>query len=487
MTCRVDNDCFLGHICLNNRCIFACHTDEDCSASESCRNNTCTNPCTASPCGPNAVCSITNHRATCSCLTAFMPNPTPTYGCVREPANICASTADCPPSFGCVNALCRPGCSADTNCVSNERCEKGVCQPMCRRDDECRTSEICQDLICVSGCRTDNECASHESCINQQCADPCAQAKSACGSCAECSVINHAIQCTCAAGMIGNGYEGCSQQLQRCDSYCQCDEHGFFCAQTCNLDAECGCGQKCSGGKCRTKCNPGACPAGQLCQRGACVAGCRSNGDCPTDLTCINRLCLNPCLKKETCNDERALCKVNEHRAYCMCPDGSPKDPKRRCEVAECVNDNQCSAEKRCDGGICQNPCLQDGACGRDAQCRVVNRHAECSCPPGRVGNPLVECTFAGGCAGSSCGPNSQCHDLPGGGVKCMCQQGCVGSPITGCLCTGNAVNPCLNKQCGERAVCSVNAQHQPECHCPPDFPIGDPVNECKFHFFFCS
>lgn len=76
VTCRVDHDCFLGHICLHNMCIFGCHSDEDCSASETCRDNRCTNPCHSSPCGPNAVCAVTNHRATCSCRLGLVPNPT---------------------------------------------------------------------------------------------------------------------------------------------------------------------------------------------------------------------------------------------------------------------------------------------------------------------------------------------------------------------------------------------------------------------------
>lgn len=75
VTCRVDHDCFLGHICLHNMCIFGCHSDEDCSASETCRDNRCTNPCAFNPCGPNSVCAITNHRATCSCRQGLVPNP----------------------------------------------------------------------------------------------------------------------------------------------------------------------------------------------------------------------------------------------------------------------------------------------------------------------------------------------------------------------------------------------------------------------------
>lgn len=483
MTCRVDNDCFLGHICLNNKCIFACHNDGDCSASESCRNNTCTNPCLASPCGPNAVCTVANHRASCSCLDGMMPNPTPTFGCVRTPATACASAADCPTGFGCSDDLCRPACRSDSQCVSNERCERGVCKPMCRRDDECRQGDICQDLTCVAGCRTDGECAGHLACVQQQCADPCAQPRPVCGSCAECTVENHAVQCSCAAGMIGDGFDGCAQPLQQCNSYCQCDEQGAFCANTCSYDSECTCGQKCSDGKCRTKCNPGACPPGQLCQRGACVAGCRTHQDCPAERTCINRLCLDPCLRNETCGDVRVACRVTDHRAYCTCPDGQPKDPQRACEVNECTADEQCAAEKRCDAGVCRNPCLQDGACGREALCRVVNRRPECLCAPGQLGDPRVACHGAAGCEANTCGPNAVCRNEANGAVRCECAAGCTGNALTGCVCMSDRKSPCQNQRCGVNAACRVNQYNLAECYCPAAHPHGDPFAECECLF----
>lgn len=483
VTCRVDNDCFLGQICQANRCITACHNDDDCIVSESCRNSTCLNPCASAPCGPNAICTVANHRASCSCPDGpWMANPTPTYGCVRTPALACASANDCPAGFGCADDLCRPACTSDTQCVSNERCERGVCKPMCRRDDECRNGDICQDLTCVAGCRTDTECAGHLACQQQQCVDPCSQpGRAVCGSCAECSVSDHQVQCTCAAGMIGDGYDGCAQPLQQCNSYCQCDEQGAFCAQTCNFDAECTCGQKCSNGKCRTKCQPGACPAGQLCQRGACVAGCRTNQDCPSERSCINRLCLDPCLRNETCGgDSRAACRVVDHRAYCTCPDGTPKDGHRACAVGDCRTDEQCPSEMQCDRGLCRNPCLQDGACGRGAQCRVEQRRAQCLCPPGQKGDARVACVGAAGCAESSCGPNAECRDLVGGGVECVCGRGCVGNPLTGCLCMGDSRQPCQNQQCGVNAACRVNQYDQAECYCPAGFPHGDPLSSCE-------
>lgn len=608
VTCRVDNDCFLGHICLNNRCIFACHTDDDCSSSESCRNNTCTNPCLINPCGPNAVCTVSNHRAQCSCLDGMVPSPSAKVGCLRSPAPHCTDNRACPEGWSCFEEYCRPICASDSNCLSNERCDRGSCKPICRRDDDCRSGELCHNLICSTGCRSDANCPQHLSCVNQQCVDSCAaptacgtnalcstrnhvkscecpaplvgdarfgckyasticthdgdcppnhncygntcqsicntdqnclsdekcvqglcrsicNSDSACGNgqicenrlcrigcrndlvcpsshacinsqcvdpcsvsgqcghCAECSVINHGVQCSCPAGFLGNPQQSCKQPQQRCNSYCQCDESGVYCAQTCNVDNDCACGQTCALGKCRARCNPGTCPSGQLCQDGACVAGCRNNLDCASDKTCANGQCVDPCQQSNACG-QNALCKVSEHRVLCLCPDGYQGEPTQGCSPYECRKDGDCELDKRCDSGSCRNPCLQNGACGINAQCRVSNRRAQCSCPPGYIGNPLVDCSPSapgtdGPCLSNPCGGNTRCRNVPGG-FECSCAPGCVGDPRNGCVCGEHHVNICAGQACGVNAACRVINHNEPECYCPPENPSGDPYRECK-------
>lgn len=611
----MDNDCFLGHICLNNRCIFACHTNEDCSSSESCRNNTCINPCLVNPCGPNAVCTVGNHRAQCSCLDGMVASPTAKIGCIRSPAPHCAENRDCPEGWSCFEEYCRPICASDVNCLSNERCDRGSCKPICRRDDDCRNGELCQNLICTTGCRSDVNCPHHLSCVNQQCVDPCSVATACgtnavcnvhnhvktcecpaplvgdarygckysatpcehngdcppnhncfgnvcqsichtdqnclsdekcvqgicrsicnsdsgcdqglicenricspgcrndlacrstescisgqcvnpcgvsgqCGQCAECSVINHGVQCSCPSGYLGNPLQSCKQPLQRCNSLCQCDESGVFCAQTCNIDTDCACAEICALGKCRSRCNPGTCPAGQLCQDGACVSGCRNNLDCSSDKSCINGQCLDPCSQKTACGTS-ALCKVSEHRVLCLCPDGYQGEPTQDCSPYECTKDNDCELDKRCDGGSCRNPCLQDGACGINAQCRVSNRQAQCSCPPGYNGNPLVDCVpetigTVGACNNNPCGANTRCRNVQGG-FECSCSPGCVGDPRNGCVCGDNRVNICAGQPCGRNAACRVINHNEPECYCPPENPHGDPYTECKPLYYYLS
>lgn len=170
LTCKVNNDCFLGDICLENTCTAGCVGDEDCNANEACLSNKCVNPCEVTPCGPNAKCTVINQRATCSCSLGFMPNPTAKVACLRIPGPSCMANRDCPAGSACLANYCRPVCSSNSNCLSNERCDSsGVCKALCRQDEDCRSGEICEGLVCTIGCRSDIECQDNFGCFNNQC------------------------------------------------------------------------------------------------------------------------------------------------------------------------------------------------------------------------------------------------------------------------------------------------------------------------------
>lgn len=57
---------------------------------------------------------------------------------------------------------------------------------------------------------------------------------------------------------------------------------------------------------------------------------CRIDSDCDTDKACYNERCDDPCIVEDPCGRE-AICKVNKHRPYCTCPDGWFGDPTLRC------------------------------------------------------------------------------------------------------------------------------------------------------------
>lgn len=132
---------------------------------------------------------------------------------------------------------------------------------------------------------------------------------------------------------------------------------------------------------------------GYVCDEGLCIIGCRTHSDCPSSLSCVSGQCEDPCSANGSPCGINALCRVSNHRAVCLCPEGFQGEPSQECYQLECHRDDDCEANKRCsEDGVCTNPCLQHGVCGFNAQCRVVNRKAECSCPPGHYGNPQSNC-----------------------------------------------------------------------------------------------
>lgn len=111
-----------------------------------------------------------------------------------------------------------------------------------------------------------------------------------------------------------------------------------------------------------------------------------------------------------------------------------------------------------------------------------MNRKAQCSCPPGYIGNAQIECKQSKGdeCSKNPCGMNTACRDVAPGAYECTCSPGCVGDAYRGCTCQDQLINLCKNKLCGANAQCRVVDGKSAHCFCPPEFPNGDPTIECK-------
>ena len=104
-----------------------------------------------------------------------------------------------------------------------------------------------------------------------------------------------------------------------------------------------------------------------------------------------------------------------------------------------------------------QEPC-SPSPCGPNAQCRVVNGQAVCSCLPNYVGSP------------PSCRP------------ECVVSSEC---PLVQACINNKCLDPCPNT-CGIGAQCTVR-NHNPICACPIG-QTGDPFVRCypirKSHFY---
>lgn len=475
--CRQDEDCRSGEICEGLVCLAGCRAEIECAENLSCINNQCVDPCSLPDCcGTNANCAMLNHQKQCSCPAPLVGDPL--TGCRR---NFIPCSDSCPPGHTCNGGSCYATCRSDSNCLNDERCETGVCKAICNTDDHCSPGQICENRICELGCRSDNACSNDESCINNKCQSPCEGGK-ACGECAGCRVVNHAAQCSCPPNYYGNALISCTKSPVPCDGVCECDEIGY-CVRSCSVNENCACGEVCDHGKCRIKCDANnSCKKGYICNSGLCLAGCRTHSDCPTSLSCNNGQCEDPCLYNGSPCGINALCKVSGHRAVCLCPEGYQGEPSQECYQLECLRHEDCEPTKRCsDDGVCTNPCLQHGVCGFNAQCRVVDRTAQCSCPPGHYGNPKINCKpGTDECLRRPCGVNAKCRETAGG-FECSCAPGCYGDPHQVCICDDDL---CRDTSCGVKAACRVY-NNQPQCYCPPEYPAGDPMHECKLRFFF--
>lgn len=84
-----------------------------------------------------------------------------------------------------------------------------------------------------------------------------------------------------------------------------------------------------------------------------------------------------------------AICKESHNAASCTCYPGYFGDPYVGCRP-ECVQNSDCAWDLACVNNKCVNPC--SGACGINAECKVVHHTPSCFCLSEYTGNPLTAC-----------------------------------------------------------------------------------------------
>ena len=98
---------------------------------------------------------------------------------------------------------------------------------------------------------------------------------------------------------------------------------------------------------------------------------------------------------RDPCNPSpcgaNAVCKERNGAGSCTCLPEYSGDPYTGCRP-ECVLNTDCNRARACVRNKCVDPC--PGACGLNAECRVVNHAPSCSCLPGYTGNPLSTCSL---------------------------------------------------------------------------------------------
>lgn len=95
----------------------------------------------------------------------------------------------------------------------------------------------------------------------------------------------------------------------------------------------------------------------------------------------------NPC-NPSPCG-ANAICKERNGAGSCACLPEYTGDPYTGCRP-ECVTNSDCDRSKACFNNKCKDPC--PGACGLNAECRVINHSPSCYCLPGYSGNAMSNC-----------------------------------------------------------------------------------------------
>ncbi|XP_018012722.1 neurogenic locus notch homolog protein 3 [Hyalella azteca] len=198
------------------------------------------------------------------------------------------------------------------------------------------------------------------------------------------------------------------------------------------------------------------------------------------------------------------LCEVNsQHIALCRCqPNFVPDQHTIRGCKPQCLSDRDCPDDYACTATKCVRLCSLN-ECGIDAICKAYRHKAECSCPPGYLGNPAIYCAkperdptpaYVDPCTPNPCGANAQCTSN-GAQAVCSCLQRHAGNPLEACVrqecavhsdcsaqqvCRSNrCIDPCsIPNICGTNTDCTAR-DRQPVCSCRSGY-VGDPFTSCR-------
>lgn len=202
----------------------------------------------------------------------------------------------------------------------------------------------------------------------------------------------------------------------------------------------------------------------------------------------------DPCVPSPCGPNSQCIPKDSSYSCTCLSTFiGSPPNCR-----PECVTNGDCPSNLSCIRQKCKDPC--PGSCGANAQCHVVNHSPTCTCSPGFTGDPFTQCytippktvqerVFP--CYPSPCGANAICKEQNGAG-SCICIPEYYGNPYEGCkpecvlntdcvsskACIGNKCTDPCSGSCGRNAICQV-INHLPVCTCFEGY-TGNPFQYCN-------
>lgn len=218
------------------------------------------------------------------------------------------------------------------------------------------------------------------------------------------------------------------------------------------------------------------CPAGRVCDKGACVSSCGSGEfKCNAGLACDDGFCVDPACKDVECDPGQA-CRGGECVEPCQ---GVTCPGEQVCQLGRCVDlcaNVQCEDGRVCEGGLCVascdcRTCPEGKACAADGRCLETGCE-DVQCDAGQVcraGSCVdacegVVCPGGAACNNGSCGDPVPMEPEPGsdGGISfgdggvVLNPDGPSGGPMPGS--DGGVVNPGQDPGSAAEASCACRA-----------------------------
>jgi hypothetical protein len=198
------------------------------------------------------------------------------------------------------------------------------------------------------------------------------------------------------------------------------------------------------------------------CDPNVTTCGCASNTDCPSDLSCIDGLCIVGCNNSFECGAGKVC--VNG-KCEIGCNDQKPCESGYLCQKGYCAPDGanpQCAAEKQCAAGticvdgICQLECDENTDCVAGEVCDATS--GSCILDPSPT---------------PSCGPDKPCLGAAQCGADGYCHYGCMN--LTECKLVDSRFFAC------DLGICKTEEEVNPECTLKKPCPAGKDCvsNQC--------
>jgi len=464
-------------------------------------------------------------------------------------AKSCSVTADCDKGTICVNSSC-----SEVKCTTIADCESGVCDTIagvcspkeCSVDPDCNDSSLyCDGGICrtkvlspdasqdvanpdISGesvtdnggpvvqgddckeCASAADCSDGYDCVALSTGKACLKKCTSNGECVS-GYICYAAS-TAGKNCVPPSYKCVKCATEGCPDGKVCDLSGGTCVDKiascgpCNLDWECGIGNRCyrkdmnSKGICVPECKTVAdCPQPQdkyTCQadaQGTMMCQPTSLGVCCppekpamlADGTCVECATSADCTNGGTCDTTTHTCgSAGCTTGQKMCSDDN--QCHQCCEKADCPATQDCIQHQCTDSG-CTNP--GEKMCSDDNACHQCCDNADCT--GGKTCQDHA-CVNTGDPCGGCSDPNyPYCVEYQGNPVCAACDPSDASSCKSPCLCDPNSFS-CLNQDgsvCGgtggpQKCGCTsdtdcVDASGQGTFKCAPEGYCYDPSGSC--------